>query len=238
MFSKYKKSIIGVAGVLLFMVMVASWYFFVYTKKPTYHADALKTEEAVPVPADKQVVTPGSYSILQTDSKIAWSLGKPLIPEYINNGSFNLSEGLIVVGEGMASATFSVNMDTLQIGAITEEGKENTLKETLEGPHFFDVEKFPDAKFVLTEVVPQADSATTFLYRVKGMLTIKGETHEVMFTSKIYEEENKLWATAKFDIDRTLWGITASSSSFFEDLGNDAVGNIVSLSLSILAQKQ
>lgn len=237
-FGMYKKILLWVGSVILFSIMVLSWYFFVYTKAKIAHVVARQETEAKALAQVQKVVSIGTYAIVQNESVVRWSLGKPLIPDYMTSGLFNIGEGSVVVGEGVASGTFAVNMDTLQIGRITEEGKEGLLQETLKGPIFFDVKKFPQARFVVTEIVPQADSATSFMYRMKGTLTMKGVTQEIVFPVKIYQQEEKLYADARFEMDRTLWGITASSSSFYTNLGNDAVSNTVSLVISIVAKKQ
>jgi len=72
-----------------------------------------------------------------------------------------------------------------------------------------------------------------------GDLTIKGQTHEVTFPATIYtDNEGVTYAEATFGIDRTLWGITAGSSSFFDNLADNVVDDIVAMSFKLVARSQ
>ena len=44
-------------------------------------------------------------------------------------------------------------------------------------------------------------------------------------------------AKANFEFDRTKWGITSGSSSFFDNLADNAVSDMVAMSFDITAKK-
>lgn len=68
---------------------------------------------------------------------------------------------------------------------------------------------------------------------------MKDKTHEVTFPATIYQKtDGAVVATASFAIDRTLWGVTSGSGSFFDDLADNVIDDMVSLSFSLTAQKQ
>lgn len=231
----YKKIGIGIGASILFCIMVWSWYSSVYMKEK--HAEEAAQEARVQAvqAEEKHRVPVGRYRISQSESLVRWSLGKVFVPDFIATGLFNVGDGLIEVGEGAATGTFSINIGTLQIGRITEEGKETLLKEMLLSPAFFDAKTYPSADFVITEIVAQADSATSFMYRMKGMLTLKGVTKEVTLPTKVYEKGGKLYAETQTEIDRTAWGITASSSATEGDVKENIVKDAVALTISIVA---
>ena len=68
---------------------------------------------------------------------------------------------------------------------------------------------------------------------------MKDHTHEVSFPATIYQAvDGTVVASASFAIDRTVWGITSGSGSFFDDLADNVIDDMVSLSFSLTAQKQ
>src|SRR3989344_4719094 len=85
----------------------------------------------------------------------------------------------------------------------------------------------------------KTDSATTFTYTIEGDLTLKGQTHPVSFDAVIYENaDGTIRAEAATEIDRTKWGITAGSASFFDNLADNAIDNMIALSFTLVATKQ
>jgi polyisoprenoid-binding protein YceI len=88
-------------------------------------------------------------------------------------------------------------------------------------------------------VTQQGDMVGNFNYEIQGDLTLKGETHPVTFPAVIYlDAEGALVAEAATEIDRTLWGITAGSGSFFDNLADNAIDNMISLSFYLVATKE
>jgi polyisoprenoid-binding protein YceI len=74
------------------------------------------------------------------------------------------------------------------------------------------------------------------MYDVVGDLTMKGATGEVAFPATIYlDTEGKLHAEARFEFDRTQWGITAGSGSFFDDLADNVIDDMVAVTFSLVA---
>ncbi len=183
------------------------------------------------------VVSSGTYVINGEKSTIGWSAKKPLIDGYVNSGSFRIKEGAIDVKEKV-SGKITLDMNKLSVGlTATKPGKEGALETHLKSKDFFDVTKFPTATFVIKEVIPQADSATSFSYTVKGTLTMKDKTNDISFPAIIYEKDGAVNIEATTEIDRTLWGITYGSGNFFKDLADNVIDDMVKLSLNISATK-
>jgi polyisoprenoid-binding protein YceI len=136
-----------------------------------------------------------------------------------HTGTFKkLAGAATVTGTDVATLKLSVVIDVESI--TTDNAK---LTSHLKSPDFFEVKKFPEAKFVSTEIKKSADGFT-----VTGELTMHGQTKSVTFPSKISVEGAGLKLTAKFTIDRNEWGIV---------YGKGMVDANVALSLSIEAKK-
>ena len=58
------------------------------------------------------------------------------------------------------------------------------------------------------KATPSENVATDFTYEIQGELTMKGQTHEIVFPATVYQDESgKLHALADFEFDRTKWGL-------------------------------
>lgn len=179
----------------------------------------------------------GSYTVVATESTISWSAQKPLIEGYINSGTIEVSKGTMTIEETTASGSFSMDMNTLDVGLTAKKpGSEGKLEEHLKGERFFDVATYPSATFEITSVTARSDSDTTATYDIQGNLTMKGKTNVVAFPAKIFLADGTLHAEASLEIDRTKWGITAGSGNFFEGLGDNLIDDMVALSFVIIAE--
>ncbi len=185
-------------------------------------------------------VADGEYEVVASESKVNWAGKKPLIEGYVNSGSIGVANGTISVANGSASGEFALDMTTLSVSSTpTKPGQESKLEEHLKGERWFNVATYPNASFKITNVAKQADSDTTFVYDVTGQLTMKGEAHEVTFPALIYQRaDGMLQAEASLEIDRTTWGITSGSASFFDNLADNAIDDMVALSFVLVAERK
>lgn len=204
------------------------------------HTDESDASEIEDVIADRSAVTDGTYTVDTELSTLRWAGQKPLIEGYVNSGSISIDEGEILVADGSARGQFKIDMNTLSVFSTpTKEGKESLLETHLKGDRWFAVEEFPVSEFVITNVAPRADSESTFMYDITGQLTMKGVTNELLFPATIFlNKKGLLEARADLEFDRTLWGITASSDSFFDNLADNAVDDMVTLSFELIAHRQ
>ncbi|MCB9815028.1 YceI family protein [Candidatus Nomurabacteria bacterium] len=212
---------------------------------PTHNTENNQTEIAVDSVIEsmetRTVVDDGSYIAMPDDSSVFWSGKKPLLDGYINTGSMEVTSGSIEVNEGVVTGELVIDMDTMSVtDTPSKPGKEDVLEGHLKGEGWFNVAEYPEAKFVITEAVPQAENETSFLYDVKGELTMKGETHELTFPAIIYTDlgDGRTYASADLEFDRTKWGITAGSGSFFDNLADNVVDDMVALSFKLVAEQE
>jgi polyisoprenoid-binding protein YceI len=131
-------------------------------------------------------------------------------------GTLSVTNGTLSVNNGNVTAgSFTVDMNSLKVdsAAVTEAGKKATdLEGHLKNADFFDVAKYPIAKFEITSVRvfdPAKDKSIMegATNMVSGNLNIKDKTVNITFPAKITVTETGADVQAKFAVDRTTWGL-------------------------------
>lgn len=138
-----------------------------------------------------------------------------------HDGGFRTFAGTVSVADGAVSGV-DVTIDTRSIWSDTER-----LTGHLKSPDFFDVETYPEARFVADRFVPVDSAGATHL--VTGNLTMHGQTSAVTFPATISVESGSVQAAADFIIDRRDWGIN------YKGKADDLVENNVRLILDVTA---
>ena len=170
------------------------------------------------------------YKVNTTESVVTWEGTKPT---GVHTGTINVSAGeLMLDAKGhIAGGSFNMDMNSLKDTDMQPgKGKEN-LEGHLKTGDFFEVEKYPMGKFVITKVVATPKAAAT--HEVTGNLTLKDKTKEVSFPATIHVANGKVTASVpKFYINRTDWGINFHSGitgTLQDKLIHDAVGLSIKL---------
>jgi polyisoprenoid-binding protein YceI len=101
--------------------------------------------------------------------------------------------------ENPANSSMTIVIDTTSIWS-----DDTKLTDHLKNPDFFDVRKFPEIKFESTKVEPESESKATII----GKLTMLGKTAEVKVPCDVVASDSGIELTAKFEIDRTQWGMS------------------------------
>ena len=91
---------------------------------------------------------------------------------------------------------------------------------------FFDVDKYPISTLIIKSI--------TEAYTITADLTIMDQTNEISFPARVSTNNGKLHISADFEIDRTQWGITYGSGSFFENLGDKAIKDKIKYGLELV----
>lgn len=127
-----------------------------------------------------------------------------------HNGTFGISDGLVSVTDGQLSGgSFTINVANLAVNDLQGEDKAK-LEGHLKSPDFFQVDKYPQAKFEITKVEPAAantNAAAGATNIISGNLTLKDSTKNVSFPARVSVTDSALSAQADFTIDRTEWGL-------------------------------
>ena len=174
------------------------------------------------------------------NSKVMWEGTKPTGS---HNGTVNVSEGSVSVSDGkVTGGNFSLDMNSitcLDLEGDNKAGLEGHLKGTAEAEkddHFFNVKKYPTAKFEITKVTGLAGNADANSL-VYGNLTMKDQTKQVSFKANIAIDGKMVSVSApKFTIDRTQWNVTYGSKSIFDDLKDKFVNDEIGLQLELTAK--
>ena len=204
----------GVAAALLMLVVAAS-----SCKNPA--EDKPKAEVSQPAVTAAAAPAEGAtrYVFGPTDSKIEF-VGAKVTGKH--DGSFPSFSGTIAVPDGqLDKATFSTEIDVASL--VTDDEK---LTGHLKSPDFFDVEKFPKARFTTTSLKRSSEPGRT--HDVTGNLELHGVTKSVTFPATLDVANDTVKATAEFAINRKDFGIVYAGKS--DDLIRDDV--VVKLTLN------
>jgi polyisoprenoid-binding protein YceI len=191
--------------------------------------DADKAETAEATDAANAV---GATFKIDTTSVLEWLGTKPVGQ---HNGTMKIADGSFAVENGtITGGSFTVDVNSLtDTDMKAGEGKEK-LEEHLKSADFFDVAKYPTAKFEITAVeVLTGDSTAT--HKISGNLTLKDSTKNVTFPAMVSITETSASAKANFNIDRTQWGMFYGND---QSLGDKFIRPEVNIKLNISATKQ
>lgn len=187
--------------------------------------NAPKSDDATTT--DEQTVTDNAGAAYKVDaaaSTVKW-IGTKVSGYHV--GEIKVKEGTVSVANGnVTGGNFIMDMTTINTTGPKDSEKEWNDKLTghLTSPDFFDVAKYPDAKFEITGVKPFAGTVTDDndarqdeisqykvtdpTHIVSGNLTMKDVTKNIEFPAKIVVTDNSVDATAKFNINRQQWGLS------------------------------
>ncbi len=217
----------------LFLPILAVAMLVSCKKDKTEKASVGEAQEVAKVDSGK------TYAVNTTTSKVLWTGTKPAGS---HTGTIGLSNGSLTVKDGNISAgAFTIDMNSINCTDLEGDGKasiEAHLKGTRsddEADDFFNVAKFPTAKFEITKVTKLVNNpdATHLVY---GNLTMKGVTKEVGIKSKVDISDSGISVTApEFGINRTDWGITFMSKNFIEGLKDKFINDEIKLSIDLSA---
>lgn len=162
-------------------------------------------------------------------SKITWK-GQKVTGEH--EGNIQLKSGeLIFEGEKLVGGSFIMNMATITCTDLEGEYK-GKLEGHLKSADFFGVEKYPTAKFEITQVV---ERGTPGDYKIVGNLTIKETTKEIKFNASAKMSGPAAKSSASITIDRSDFNIKYGSGSFFDNLGDKTIYDEFDLNIMLVA---
>jgi polyisoprenoid-binding protein YceI len=186
------------------------------------------------VEAEQPAKNVKEYKIQASESKVFWT-GKKLSGEHV--GVISLKNGEIVLdGDKFVSAKINIDMSSITCTDIEDANYNQKLVGHLKSDDFFSVEKFPESNFKATQfdAISGAKSGEAN-YTVKGVLSIKGISHEISFPAKLEIKNNQLFVDASLSIDRTKWDIKYGSGSFFDGLGDKMIKDKFDLKFQLVS---
>jgi polyisoprenoid-binding protein YceI len=153
-----------------------------------------------------------------------------------HQGTINLTKGKVGIKDGkLVEGAFIIDMTSIKNTDIEDEEYRTKLEKHLKDDDFFGVEKYSEARLVITKVIaPKTEGEN---YQITADLTIKGITHSINFSSEVKINNDAFLATSTIKFDRTKWDIKYNSGSFFDDLGDYMILDEVQLKLFLLSEK-
>lgn len=175
-----------------------------------------------------------TYTVDTTASKIEWRARKVTGK---HNGEVMLKGGsLQFEGDRLVGGTFDINMTTITVLDLQPGKGKEKLEDHLKSADFFNAGEYETAKFVITEVFPVD---TKGLYKIKGDLTIKGNTNEEKFLATVTKEGSKIMGEAKeVEVDRSEYDVRYGSGSFFQNLGDKTIYDEFQLDITLVASNK
>ncbi len=204
-----------------------------------------KSETDSTVTKEQQEVAAQSGAQYQADSAtsvVKWNATHKggMAPRYgtlsLQNGTVSVENGAVTGGE------FTIDLNSLKVdpASVTEADKKpEDLAGHLKSADFFDVEKYPTAKFEITSVAPfdaakdqsKLEGATNI---VSGNLTLKDKTINVTFPANITVTDAALELAANFTVDRSAWNLTYGAEGDPKDW---AISKDIDIALDLKAKK-
>jgi polyisoprenoid-binding protein YceI len=168
--------------------------------------------EAVTAPATAPAAGSAKYTFSNNDSKLQFVGAKVTGKQ---DGAFGTFNGTIDLVDGKPEQSrVTADIDTTSLSADNDK-----LSGHLKSPDFFDVAKYPKARFVSTAIVPTPGGPAT--HDVTGNLELRGITKSITFPATIKVGANALDIDAEFAINRKDFGIVYAGAP--DDLIKDDV---------------
>ena len=205
-------------------------------------------------------ITDPSIELIKVDSIksiVTWIGNKP---GERHNGTIGIKSGLIGIrNDSLVFGTIDIEIQSIKLNnLIADTTNYAWLKSFLISKDFFDVDSFPTAHFQLSEI-SAFDSAkitydtvgehTTFVPApleefilpdvnkiIIGNFRMKGITREIIIPAKLTKVKNRFIIEARFNINRTDWGLSyKDESTYSQETGDyDFIYNSVNIGFYLI----
>jgi polyisoprenoid-binding protein YceI len=176
------------------------------------------------------ILNDGNHQINNQESKVAW-IGKKVTGQHV--GTVAIKKGELVIKNGqLQGGAFTIDMTSITSTDLEGEYLQK-LNGHLKSSDFFGVDKFPEAKFVITEVSPNGSNGK---FAVTGNMTIKSTTQSISFDAQLVNNGDKIIAVADIVIDRSVYDIRYGSGSFFDNLGDKTIYDDFTLTVNLVTE--
>lgn len=211
----------------LFIIAILTALIIVFftLPKPTDITLPQQTQQEVAAPISVSDLENGSYGIVPTNSAVWWTGRKP---GRDHTGYFPVSEGVFTISNNEISEG-SLTIDIANLVSDENGTSVDALVTHLKSADFFDVASYPTSTFTLSRFENG---------NITGELTIKNNTRSVSFPARITREGEFIHLNASFPVNRTDWGIRFLSGTFFGNLGDKAIQDMVDITIDVTFVKQ
>lgn len=194
--------------------------------------DILKGNTKVEKMESKDLAIPesGTFVVDTAASSLSWE-GKKITGKK-HNGLISFNSGELQFENGMLSGgTFKINMGSITVTDLKNEDSKAKLEGHLNSPDFFDTTKFPEGTYEITQVTPGENNS----FEVIGKMTVKGITNEVKSNVILTMNGDKLIGGGTMNFDRSKFDVRYGSGSFFDDLGDDLIEDMILVKIKLIA---
>ena len=169
--------------------------------------------------------------VIDTHKTTATWLGTKVTGKH--SGNITIADGKITSdGKNITGGSVEFDMTSMTCTDLTDKEWSDKLVGHLKSDDFFGVAKYPTSQFEITKATLKSENN----YDITGKLTIKGITNEITFPAFIKFDEKTIVTIAKITVDRTKYGIKYGSSTFFEKIGDKAIGDNFELDVDVVAE--
>ena len=183
-------------------------------KSQAVTGEATQAPSAKPAAAQTYLITPANSKIEFVGSKVTGS----------HNGSFQKFAGEIHYTGDITTSHVTITIETDSLTTDTPD-----LTKHLKTADFFDVAKFPQAKFESTAIKAGGDKGAS--HTITGNLTLHGVTKSVTFPATIAVAPDAITVDSTFAINRKDFGINYAGAA------DNLIRDDVVLTLKIKATK-
>jgi len=151
-------------------------------------------------------------------------------PGGAHNGTVSLKSGGLLIENGkLTQGEFIIDMSTIKNVDMAGEKGARKIEGHLMNEDFFDVEKYPISKFLITKVEEVAGKLA-----VTGNLQIKDVTKSITIPAIISTEAGVTTFTSDtFNVDRADFNVKYGSKKFFEGLKDKFIDDIMEFSFVV-----
>ncbi|MFT7899451.1 YceI family protein [Tenacibaculum ascidiaceicola] len=172
-----------------------------------------------------------TYKANVAESTVTWKGSKPTGS---HNGVVSLEKGTLEVENGnVKSGEFIIDMTTISCEDLEAGNGKEKLEGHLKASDFFDVEKFPTAKFEVA-----SSELKDGKVHVTGNLTLKDVTKSITIPATVTEADDMVtFKSDVFSIDRTDFGVTYKSKKIDAALKDKFINDLMEISFEVKAKK-
>ncbi len=179
----------------------------------------------------------GRHALDLAESRVVW-VGRNLVNKHW--GHVALAGGHVEFRAGNPAAGEAVlDMRRLTCSDLAGGNLHDVLIHHLESDDFFDVARFPEARYAFEEVEICSDKPGCRNLKLRGELTLRGITRPLAIEAAAgFTPEGKAALQSSFTIDRTAWGVIYGSGKFFRKLAGHLVNDEIELQLRLLTAER
>lgn len=214
-----KKTIILIIAVILVFLIVKQLQKQDTTTNQNEGVSTETTQESNDTISETTTLEDGNYTVIESESELNW-VGK-MGTVKSHTGTFGIQSGDIILVDSSATGEVVIDMNDI---TSDSDGVNGHLK----SDDFFAVETYPTSTFMITGFDGM---------NLDGELTVKDQTHPISIPVSVTENEGMYALSGSFDFDRSQWDVRYGSTSFFDDLGDKAIDNIVPITFTLTLSK-